>query len=114
MSQCDHEEAQRGADPRLYVEALVGNMRWMMRVELEQVNEQLDRVENANRRQPQMALNVYRRERVLLRHVVVDFEEFNEGSFKEKDDRHSVGSVRRFGWIRKNRIGRIIIWSALR
>ncbi|GMN56121.1 hypothetical protein TIFTF001_025243 [Ficus carica] len=52
MSQHEHKEDQRGADPRLYVEALVGEMRRMMRVELEQVNERLDRVENANQGQP--------------------------------------------------------------
>lgn len=36
------------ADPRLYIEALVEEMRHMMRTELEQLNERLDRVEYAN------------------------------------------------------------------
>ena len=92
MSQHDHEEAQRGADTRLYMEALVGEMRRKMKVELEQINERLDRVEYANWGQPQMAPNVHRRERVQPRHVAEDFEWFNEGGFEEEDDRHSVAA----------------------
>ena len=50
-----------------------------------------------------MAPNVHRRERVQPRHVAEDFEEFNEGGFEEEDDRHSVGRVRRFGRIRRDK-----------
>ena len=62
-------------------------------MELEQINEWLDLVENAIRGQPKMAPNVHRRERVPPRHVAEDFEEFNEGNFKEEDDKHLVGSI---------------------
>lgn len=53
--------------------------------------------------QPQPVPNVRRRERVQPRHVAEDFEEFNEGGFEEEDDRHSEGSVRRFGRVRRDR-----------
>src|SRR3954471_6204311 len=50
MSQ--NNDAETPADPKLYVEALVGEMRRMMKNELAQINERLDRVENTNRRPP--------------------------------------------------------------
>ena len=49
-----------------------------------------------------MAPKVHRREKVQPRCVAEDFEVLNEGSFEEEDIRHSMGSVRRFGRIRRN------------
>ena len=73
-----------------------------MRLELEQVHERIDRMENTCVEQPQHAPNVHRREIVQPRHVVVDLVEFNDGGFEEEDDRHSMGSVRKFGRVRRN------------
>jgi hypothetical protein len=72
MSQHDHEETSRGVDPRVYMEALVGEMRLMMRTEVGLICERLDRVVNANRGQPQMDPNLCRRERVQRAEVRVD------------------------------------------
>ena len=41
-------------------------------------------MENTRVEQPQHAPNVHRRERVQLRHVVEDFEDFNVDCFEEK------------------------------
>ena len=50
-------------DPKLLMEALIGEMRRAMRVEMEQVHERMNRIENAHMGQPQIAPNVRRRER---------------------------------------------------
>ena len=95
-----HNSNTDGAtDPKLLMEAMLGEMRRVMRIELEQIHERIDQMENTRVEQPQPAPNERRRERVQPRHVAEDYEEFNEGGFEEEDERHSVGSVRRFGQV---------------
>ena len=94
MSHNNEDGIQRVADPKLFMEAMVGEMKRMMRGELEQVHERLDRVENARREQPQMAANVRRRGRVQPR---IEEEEYYRDEIDEEEDRNSVGSVRRHG-----------------
>ena len=81
----------------------MSEMRRVMRMELEHIHEQIDRMENTHVEQPQPTPNERRRERAQPRHVAEDYEEFNEGGFEEEDERHSVGSVRRFGRVRGDR-----------
>ena len=51
------------ADLRIWKEALVGEMRRMMRGELDQLHERLDQVENSRAEQPQSIPQARRRER---------------------------------------------------
>ena len=51
MSRNNEEETQGGADQRLLVEALMGEMRRMLRTELGPIHERLDQVENTQREQ---------------------------------------------------------------
>lgn len=99
-----HNSITDGAtDPKLFMEAMMGEMKRVMRLELEQIHERIDKMENTRVEQPQPAPNVRRRERVQPRHEAEDYEEFNEGGFEEEDERRSVGSVRRFGQVRGDR-----------
>ena len=85
------------ADPKMFMEAMVGEMRRMMRRELEQIHVRMDRIESARVEQPQNAPNVHRRERVQPRGVRIEDEEFYGDGFDEEDDRDSVASNRRHG-----------------
>ncbi|PON31306.1 hypothetical protein PanWU01x14_370910, partial [Parasponia andersonii] len=49
-------ETSRLGDPKLLMEALIGEMRRAMRAEMEQVHEQMDRIENSHMEQPQIAM----------------------------------------------------------
>ncbi|PON41003.1 hypothetical protein PanWU01x14_292920 [Parasponia andersonii] len=95
------EETSRVGDPKLLMEALIGEMRRAMRVEMEQVHEQMDRIENAE--QSQIAPNMSRRERFQprerfqLREVRVENEEYYGDTFGDKDDRDSIVGNRRHG-----------------
>ncbi|GMN74506.1 hypothetical protein TIFTF001_052389, partial [Ficus carica] len=66
-------------DPMLFMEAIMREMEHVMRLELEQIHERIDRMENTRLEQPQPAPNVRRRERVQPRHEAEDYEEFKEG-----------------------------------
>ncbi|GMN64090.1 hypothetical protein TIFTF001_033166 [Ficus carica] len=77
-------------DPKLFMEAMMGEMKRVMRLELEQIHERIDRMENTCVGQPQPAPNVQRRERVQPRHEAEDDKEFNEGGFEEEDERRSA------------------------
>ncbi|PON49363.1 hypothetical protein PanWU01x14_230430 [Parasponia andersonii] len=87
-----NEEVQQQAVLNLQMQALMGEMRWMMRAELEQIYERLDRVEEGGtqRRQPP------RRDRVRRREVEEVDEDEREDVEKEYD-RMSVGSHMRYG-----------------
>ena len=55
-----NEEVQQQAISNLQMQALMGEVRQMMRVELEHIHERLDRVEEGTqRRQPPIAPNVH-------------------------------------------------------
>ncbi|GMN51970.1 hypothetical protein TIFTF001_021113 [Ficus carica] len=54
-----HNSITDGAiDPKLLMEAMMGEMKRVMRLELEQIHEQIDRMENTHVEQPQPAPNV--------------------------------------------------------
>ncbi|PON32387.1 hypothetical protein PanWU01x14_361800, partial [Parasponia andersonii] len=44
-------------DPKLLMEALIGEIRRAMRAEMEQVHERMDRIENVHVEQPQITPN---------------------------------------------------------
>ena len=61
------EDSSIPADLKNWNKALVGEMRRMMRKELEQLHERLDKVENARAKQPRPVPQDRRRERVPIR-----------------------------------------------
>ncbi|GMN73737.1 hypothetical protein TIFTF001_055736 [Ficus carica] len=61
--------------------AMMGEMKRVMGLELEQIHGRIDRMENTRVDQPQLAPNVRRRERVQPRHEAEDYEEFNGSRF---------------------------------
>ncbi|KAA8524100.1 hypothetical protein F0562_010469 [Nyssa sinensis] len=69
---------------------MLSEMRYVMRVELEQVHERIDQIESACERQPQNVPNLRRRERVQLTEVRVEDEEPYRAGFDEENDRDSV------------------------
>ena len=81
-----NEEVQPPVVPNLQMQALMGEFRRMMRVELEQIHERLDRVEEGTQRgQPQLAPNVPRRNRVHRRGV--DEVDYEGDEFEDEFDR---------------------------
>ena len=103
MSRNSQSEVQGGTDPKLQMEALIGEMRRMMKADMDQLHERMDRMENINRGQQQIPLNGQRRERAAQRPAEHYIEEFNEEYDDEDYDRHSVGNNRRFGRDKRNR-----------
>ena len=79
MSSQSNDNNQGFVDPKLAMEALVGEMRRMIKPELDLIHERLDRVENTNRG----------RERVLPREVV--FDEFDELDMEKEDNKRFRG-----------------------
>ena len=75
----------------------MGEMRKVLRVEMEQVHEQIDRVENAHVEQPQNAPNVRKRQRVKPREVRLENEEYYGVSFDDEDDQDLIVGNRRNG-----------------
>ncbi|KAA8519110.1 hypothetical protein F0562_013366 [Nyssa sinensis] len=78
------------ADPKVFIEAMLNEMRHVMRMELEQVYERIDQMESAREMQPQNVPNLRSRERVHRRDVRVEDEEPYGAGFDEEDDRDSV------------------------
>ena len=66
-----------GTDPKLFMKAMMGEMKRVMRLELEQIHEQIKRMENTRVDQPQPTPNVRGREKVQRRHKAEDCKEFN-------------------------------------
>ena len=108
MSQNSGNGAQGMADPKLFMAAMVEEMRRMMRGELEQIHERLDRVENEREVHEQNApermgqgrkvRNVRRRERAKPRRVRDEEDQYYRTGFDEDDeDRDSMDSPRRYG-----------------
>ena len=91
MSNQSNDNNHGVVDPKLAMEALVGEMRRMMKTELDLIHERLDRVENVNRG----------RERPL--HRDVSFDEFDEVDMEEEDNRRFRGNHRRNGRVRDDR-----------
>ncbi|GMN73211.1 hypothetical protein TIFTF001_053659, partial [Ficus carica] len=80
-------EGTTGAvDPKLLMEAMMGEMRRMLRGELEQLHERVDRIENARVEQPQHVPHARRRERVPVRGEAHDYYGIDGDDFDEGED----------------------------
>ena len=122
-------------DPKLHIEAMIGEKWRMLRIKLEQVHEWMDRMENSRVEQPQSS-NWRRREKVPPMEVRVEEKEYDGDKCDEEDERESVVNNKRYGGrfreleIKKRillplgetqdeilgglKIEKIIIWVALR
>ena len=81
------DEVPQQAVPNLQMQALMGEMRRMMRAELEHIHERLDGVERGTPRgPPPNAPNVHRRGRLHQR-AVGDVDDFEGDSGEEESDR---------------------------
>ncbi|PKI67549.1 hypothetical protein CRG98_012133 [Punica granatum] len=89
------EGATELADSKILIEAMMSEMRRVMRLELEQVHERIDRMESTCVEQTRNAPNVRRGERVQPREVRVEDEDNYGAGFDEEDDRDSIVSNRR-------------------
>uniref|UniRef100_A0A2N9I7R5 Reverse transcriptase n=1 Tax=Fagus sylvatica TaxID=28930 RepID=A0A2N9I7R5_FAGSY len=88
------EDETKLADPKLFMEAMMSEMRRVMKIEMEQVHERIDQMENRREEQKQNGRNLRRRERVPAR----EEEEERYGSgFDEEEDRDSIVNNRRPG-----------------
>ncbi|KAK3221901.1 hypothetical protein Dsin_008926 [Dipteronia sinensis] len=86
------EDSSIPMDLKIWKEALVGEMRRLMREELELLHESLDQVENSRAEQPQPVRNVRGRQKVPVRREVDDYYRDEYGEEEE-----SVGSHMRNG-----------------
>ena len=89
------EGTSGAADPKLLMETMMGEMRRLLRGEIGQLHERIDRIENARVEQPQHVPHARRRERVPVRGEVDDYYRNDGEEFDEGED--SAGSHRRFG-----------------
>jgi hypothetical protein len=88
------EDETKLADPKVFMEAMMSEMRRVMKIEMEQVHERIDQMENRREEQKQNGRNLRRRERVPAR----EEEEERYGSgFDEEEDRDSIVNNRRPG-----------------
>ena len=92
LEQNTNEEDQFATTQNLQIQALMGEMRRMMRTELELIHECLDQVENTCAKQPQPVSQARRKERAPTRGEIDDYyrDEYDEGE-------DSVGSYKRDG-----------------
>jgi hypothetical protein len=82
------------ADPKMFMEAMMSEMRRVMKMEMEQVHERIDQMENRREEQPQNGHNFRRRERVPPREA--DEERYGSG-FDEEEYRGYIVNNRRPG-----------------
>jgi hypothetical protein len=81
-------------DPKVFMEAMMSEMRRVMKMEMEQIHERIDQMENRREEQPQNDRNLRRRGRVPPR----EEDEVRYGSgFDEEEDRESIVNNRRPG-----------------
>ncbi|OWM89121.1 hypothetical protein CDL15_Pgr026284 [Punica granatum] len=109
------EGATELADPKVLMEAMMSEIRRVMRLELEQVHERIDQMENIHVEQPQNIPNARRRERVQPREVRFEDEENYGPGFVEEDDEIQllvIGDMQ--GILEKLGIGKTITWVVLR
>jgi hypothetical protein len=88
------EDETKLADPKLFMEAMMSEMRRVMKIEMEQVHERIDQMENRREEQKQNGRNLRRRERVPVRE---EEEEHYGSGFDEEEDRDSIVNNRRPG-----------------
>jgi hypothetical protein len=79
-------------DQKVFMEAMMSEMRRVMKIEMEQVHERIDQMENRREEQPQNGRNLRRRGRVPPREE--DEERYGSG-FDEEEDRESIVNNRR-------------------
>jgi hypothetical protein len=80
------------ADPKVFMEAMISEMRRVTKMEMEQIHERIDQIENRREKQPQNGRNLGRKERVPSREE--DEERYGSG-FDEEEDRDSIVNNRR-------------------
>ncbi|KAB1205737.1 hypothetical protein CJ030_MR7G028078 [Morella rubra] len=91
------DDATTLTDPKVFMEAMVSEMRRVMKFGMEQVHERIDRMENSLEKQPQNSPNFCRRERVPRREARVEDEEPYGSGFEEEEDRDSIVGYGRHG-----------------
>jgi hypothetical protein len=87
------EDDTKLADPKVFMEAMMSEMRCVMKIETEQVHERIDQMENRREEEPQNGRNLRRMERVPLR----VYEERYGSGLDEEEDRGSIVNNRRPG-----------------
>jgi hypothetical protein len=90
-------------DPKVFMEAIMSEMRRVMKMEMEQIHERIDPMENRCEEQPQNGRNLCRRGRVPQREE--DEERYGSGFDEEEDLEEDL---------EKLRIAKIITWVVLR
>ena len=86
------EDDTKLVDPKVFIEAMMSEMRHVMKMEMEQVHKQIDQMENRREEHHKNGRNLRRRERVPPRE---EDEERYEFGFDEEEDRDSIVSNRR-------------------
>jgi hypothetical protein len=81
------EDYTKLADPKVFMEAMMSEMRRVMKMEMEQGHERIDKMENRREEKPQNGRNLSRRERVPPGEE--DEERYGSG-FDEEEDRDSI------------------------
>jgi hypothetical protein len=81
-------------DSKVFMEAMMSEMRRVMKMEMEQIHERIDQMENRREEQPQNGRNLRRRGRVPPRE---ENEERYGSGFDEEEDRESIVNNRRPG-----------------
>ena len=100
------------ADPKVFLEAIMSEIRRVMKMEMAQVHERIDQMENRREERPQNGHNLRRRERVPLREE--DEERYGSG-FDEEEDRDSIVTIGDLeGDLEKLGIVKITTWVVLR
>jgi hypothetical protein len=74
-------------DPKVFMEAMMSEMRRVMKMKMEQIHERIDQMENRHEEQPQNGRNLRRRGRVPPRE---ENEERYRSGFDEEEDRESI------------------------
>jgi hypothetical protein len=88
------EDDRKLTDPKVFMEAMMSEMRRVMKMEMEQIHERINQMENRHEEQPQNGRNLRRRGRVPPREE--DEERYGSG-FDEEEDRESIVNHRRPG-----------------
>jgi hypothetical protein len=99
-------------DPKVFMEAMMSEMRRVMKIEMEQVHERIDQMENRREEQPQNGRNLRRRGRVPPR----EEDEERYGSGFDEEDRESIVLIigDPEGDLEKVGIAKITTWVVLR
>ena len=113
-SKSNAEGAMNMADPKMFMEAMLSEMRRVMKLELEQMHERIDQMESTREKQPHNVPIVRRRERVQPREVRVEDEDLYRAGLRTK----MIGILLLViggmeGSLEKLGIGKITTWEVL-